>query len=138
MFSGNREHFQHRFTFTSDKRLVSSPAENRGRPKKVRVGKTETIPVGTAQEMARSRGTAESSVPRSRGASESPIARKVTSPVVRPSVIQGSLHPGVGQSSLGDHTSPPKKLDMYQIPRFVFVFFFFFDIFFPNNDHSLM
>ncbi|XP_066923979.1 nuclear pore complex protein DDB_G0274915-like [Clytia hemisphaerica] len=114
---GNRENYMHRFTLTSDKRLVSSPAENRGRPKKIRVEKTETIPIGTAQEMARSRGAMESPSARSR-ASESPIGRKVTSPVVRASVIQGQLHPVVGQTSIADHTSPPKNdHHLFQLSR---------------------
>lgn len=116
---GNRDIFTQRFTLTSDKRLISSPSENRGRPKKIRVEKTERIPIGTVQEVARSRGAPESPAPRSRGTQDNSVGRKVTSPVVRPSVIQGSVHPTVGQPSITDHTSPPKKpeLHMFQLSR---------------------
>lgn len=71
-----------RYTLTSDNRLIPSPAENRGRPRKVRVEKTHQVPIGTAQEIARSRGPAESVL----------IRKHSASPVARPSVIQGSTH----------------------------------------------
>ena len=47
-----------RFTLTSD-RLVPSPAENRGRPRKIRVEKTQQIPVGSAKDIETSRGASE-------------------------------------------------------------------------------
>lgn len=75
-----------RYTLTSDNRLIPSPAENRGRPRKVRVEKTKQIPIGTAQDIAKVRGPAETSLPRKPSSS---------SPVVRTSVIQGSIHPGM-------------------------------------------
>lgn len=105
---------------TSDKRLISSPAENRGRPKKIRVEKTEKIPIGTAQEVARSRGTMENPISRSR-AQESPVSRKVTSPIVRASVIQGSMH-GVGPN---ENQSPLKQQvpDHHMFQRFVLSYF---------------
>lgn len=88
---------------------MSSPAENRGRPKKIRVEKTQSIPIGTAQEMARSRGKCDGC--------ESPVPRKVTSPVVRASVIQGSLMPS------SEHLSNPKPTSdrMFQLSRYVFL-----------------
>ncbi len=47
-----------RFTMTSEG-LVPSPADSRGRPRKVRVEKTQQIPVGSAKEVELSRATSE-------------------------------------------------------------------------------
>ena len=81
-----------RFTLTKD-RLIPSPVENRGRPRKVRVEKTKQIPIGTAQDIAKVRGPAETSLTR----------KPSSSPVVRTSVIQGSIHPGMeGSPKPGD------------------------------------
>ena len=100
-----------RFTLTRDNRLIPSPVENRGRPRKVRVERTQQIPIGTAQDIERSRGPAETAL----------IKKLLPSPMVRASVIQAStqalspteemmnpLHRG----GLGDYPSsmsPPDK-----------------------------
>lgn len=88
-----------RFTLTSDNRLIPSPAENRGRPrKKVRVEKTQHVPIGTAQEIARSRAPGDGTT---RDTGGSVLIRKhPSSPVVRTSVIQGSTHAPVEGSTL--------------------------------------
>lgn len=44
-----------RFTLSGE-RSVPSPAENRGRPRKIRVEKTQQIPVGSAKDIEGSRG----------------------------------------------------------------------------------
>ena len=67
-----------RFTLNRDKKLVPSPAESRGRPRKVRVERTQQIPVGNAKGTA---GTASPSEQRMRKQSD------VSETSVRPSVI---------------------------------------------------
>ena len=75
----------------------------------------------------------ENPVSRAR-ASDSPVSRKVTSPIVRPSVIQGSIHgpPAMGQNSIAENASPSKQQqvpdlhNMYQLSRYVFIEDFFF------------
>lgn len=114
--NGDKEQSQMgRFTLTSDNRLIPSPAENRGRPRKVRVEKTKQIPIGTAQDIAKVRGPAETSLPRKPSSS---------SPVVRTSVIQGSIHPGLEGSPKPSDRGPdghmmfPQHRDMrnYDMP----------------------
>ena len=93
-----------RFTLTSDKRLIPSPVENRGRPRKIRASGTQQVPLPTAQEIAKSRGPVES-----------PLCRKQSpGSVIRASVIQGS---GVDASVHSKHSD--RNTDFHS--RYVFL-----------------
>ena len=73
---------------TSDKRLISSTPDNRGRPRKTR-GKIQQIPTGTHQDLGKVVTVGDMNLTRKPSAS----------PVVRASVIQGSTHPSLDVQS---------------------------------------
>lgn len=64
--------------------MIPSPAENRGRPRKVR-GKLQQVPLATTQDAA----SAKLRSPGEMGLSRKPSS----SPVIRASVIQGASNP---------------------------------------------
>jgi len=93
-----------RYTLTSDNRLIPSPAENRGRPRKVR-GKLQQIPLATTQDTA----SAKLRSPGEMGLSRKPSS----SPVIRASVIQGASNPLLdGMASL---MKSPERENQHQM-----------------------